>query len=370
MLSSSAFSILSTASAYGVLISIALFSLKRGNRQANLFLASFLFLLSLSTLLHATHYAGQTTHYPHLHLLYASFGFLYGPLLFFHLGSLMNASGDWSTRRLIRKHGLPFSLFLLYQIPFLFSSETDKTMVLERGFLYWPHDRKVYDLLQNLSLACYIAASFRLTIHFRNKKNPSDLIHSTISVWSLLIIFYVALATLLAAIQSLSGDALGTWLMLLTSAGFFAMTGYFWFLYPEAFISTLGPNVISKYQKSGLKDDDSKRFEKKLLSLMENDRPYLNPSLSLKDLASQVGINEVYLSQIINEKIGVSFFDFLNRYRVQEVTRKLLDSPENENQTLLDIAYGTGFNSKSTFYSAFKKETGLTPGAYVKKHRS
>ncbi|MCY4334687.1 MAG: AraC family transcriptional regulator [Litoreibacter sp.] len=74
-------------------------------------------------------------------------------------------------------------------------------------------------------------------------------------------------------------------------------------------------------------------------------------------------MSDNYVSQVLNEKIGQSFFDFVNSYRVKEAQTRLLNSDE----TILAIAYDIGFNSRSSFYTAFKKGTGQTPTAFRSK---
>ena len=69
------------------------------------------------------------------------------------------------------------------------------------------------------------------------------------------------------------------------------------------------------------------------------------------------------LSQVINEQLGVNFFNFVNQYRVEEFKERLAD-PSNRNFSLLGIAFDSGFNSKSTFNRIFRNTTGLTPSRY------
>ncbi|WOI35276.1 helix-turn-helix transcriptional regulator [Tritonibacter scottomollicae] len=90
---------------------------------------------------------------------------------------------------------------------------------------------------------------------------------------------------------------------------------------------------------------------------MENDHLYRNPNLSLWDLSKHIGVTSNHLSQTLNETIGSTFFDYVNRWRVEEAANRVRDSSD----TILAIAYDVGFNSKSSFYSAFKKHLGVTP---------
>ena len=99
---------------------------------------------------------------------------------------------------------------------------------------------------------------------------------------------------------------------------------------------------------------------------MENEKPYLDTKLGLKELAEDLDISVHHLSQVINEKLGKNFFEFVNGYRVAEVI-SLLKNPQYKRYTLLAIAYDSGFNSKSRFNSVFKKNTGFTPSKYIKQ---
>ena len=120
-----------------------------------------------------------------------------------------------------------------------------------------------------------------------------------------------------------------------------------------------------KYRNTGLKPEDAQKHMKRLLEFMDTERPYLESTLTLKDVSESLGISTNHLSQIINERLGVNFFDFINNYRVKEV-KKCMSNPKFEHYTLLGIALECGFNSKSTFNSIFKKTTNLTPSEFKK----
>jgi AraC-like DNA-binding protein len=92
---------------------------------------------------------------------------------------------------------------------------------------------------------------------------------------------------------------------------------------------------------------------------------YLDPDLTLAKLAESAAIPAKHLSQIINERYELNFNDFINRQRVEEAKRKLVDPAAREFK-LLRIAFESGFNSKSVFNSAFRKSTGLSPSEFRK----
>ena len=118
-----------------------------------------------------------------------------------------------------------------------------------------------------------------------------------------------------------------------------------------------------KYVKSGLKDKQAEVYLKKLISVMDTERSYLNRNLSIQDLSELTGIPRHHITQVLNENHGKNFFTFINEYRVQEVISRFGD-PKNNNFTILAIAFDAGFNSKTTFNSIFKIQIGMTPSEY------
>lgn len=103
----------------------------------------------------------------------------------------------------------------------------------------------------------------------------------------------------------------------------------------------------------------------KVENYMNAAKPYLDPSLTIQQIADGVGIPVRELSLLINKQIGKHFFDFVNEYRIGEAKKILADS-EKQDLTVLEILYSVGFNSKSSFNTAFKKHTNTTPTKYRK----
>ena len=133
-------------------------------------------------------------------------------------------------------------------------------------------------------------------------------------------------------------------------------------------VAGISPDTIvekEKYQSSGLSDSMAKELHEKLNVLMQEEKLFKNPALSLSDLASSLDTHSNYLSQILNEKENQSFYDYVNTYRVTEFKR-LIAIPENQSYTLLALAYDCGFNSKSSFNRYFKKATKQTPSEFIK----
>ena len=118
-----------------------------------------------------------------------------------------------------------------------------------------------------------------------------------------------------------------------------------------------------KYAKSGLSRQQLRKYKACLEQIMQTQHAYLQPELTLPKLAMTIGCSVNHLSQVINSGFGMSFFDYLNRYRIDHA-KGLLSGFNGHGNAVLNIAFTVGFNSNSAFYSAFKKRIGMTPAQY------
>jgi AraC-like DNA-binding protein len=121
--------------------------------------------------------------------------------------------------------------------------------------------------------------------------------------------------------------------------------------------------------KQRLTEEQSTQLKTQLEQLMQTEKVYLDNELSLPGLAKEMQISTHDLSYLLNDVIGISFFQFVNAYRVQEAQQLML-SEKHQHLNLLGIAYSAGFNSKTTFNTAFKKGTGLSPSEFMKDKKS
>jgi AraC-like DNA-binding protein len=126
-----------------------------------------------------------------------------------------------------------------------------------------------------------------------------------------------------------------------------------------------GTSVSSKYAGSPLSEHRKVLIINRLDMLMKVDKIFTNDKLSVEDVAGKLETNTKYVSQVINERYGKNFYNYINTYRVEEA-QKLLLSGGWERYSMLGIALMVGFGSKSSFNASFKKITGLTPSEYVK----
>jgi len=120
-----------------------------------------------------------------------------------------------------------------------------------------------------------------------------------------------------------------------------------------------------RYERSGLGQAEAGALKTALLGLMMKEHPYRDPDLTLPNLAERLDTTPHKLSEVLNTELGQTFYDFINRYRVDDVRRRLAES-RSKNLNVLTVAMDAGFASKSTFNQVFKKQTGQTPSTYRK----
>lgn len=154
---------------------------------------------------------------------------------------------------------------------------------------------------------------------------------------------------------------LGKSIALLFSFSIFALS-YKGILQREIFHIPTGENN-SNTTDAPVEEEPKKidsELKTKLLTYMDSQKPYLDSELSLSGLAQQLNISRSQLSQLINEGVGDNFYNFINKYRVEQV-KKFITDPSKKNLNMLGLALDAGFKSKSTFNLIFKRFTGLTP---------
>ena len=163
------------------------------------------------------------------------------------------------------------------------------------------------------------------------------------------------------------------YLFYLTLVVFIFLLGYWGYQQGEIF-SFYGPidahNGKENNKTFVVSQETQRLFKQKsqeIKQLMIDSKPYLNPRLTIHDLAHDIEVQPHMLSKIINKEFHSNFFEFVNFYRVEEFKKKI-KSGEFNNLTILGTALECGFNSKSSFNRIFKESTGITPGDYM-RHR-
>ncbi|OXA97577.1 DNA-binding protein [Flavobacterium oncorhynchi] len=127
-------------------------------------------------------------------------------------------------------------------------------------------------------------------------------------------------------------------------------------------------DIVSEEKVNAPTAVTEKEYSEELLKLqqyMDEEKPFLNPSLTIQDVSNDIQIPVRDLSLLINHKLEQHFYDFINAYRIENAKNILKDVAKSK-VTILEILYEVGFNSKSSFNTAFKKHTGFTPTDFRK----
>lgn len=119
--------------------------------------------------------------------------------------------------------------------------------------------------------------------------------------------------------------------------------------------------LVSKYEKSGLTEEQAKEIQDKIQCAFENDKIYKDNEIGLGMLSKHIDRDRYKVSQVINEYLTQNFYSLLNHYRIREAKDLLANDSKI---SVKSVMYEVGFNSKTSFYSAFKKETGLSPNDF------
>jgi AraC-like DNA-binding protein len=106
------------------------------------------------------------------------------------------------------------------------------------------------------------------------------------------------------------------------------------------------------------------QLAEKLEFRMQQDKPYLNGDLTVNDLAAMLNTNQTYISNLLNQQCGLNFNEYINQQRVKEFCR-LIDDGAIESLSIDQLSERSGFKTRSTFYTAFRKFTGMTPAAFI-----
>jgi AraC-like DNA-binding protein len=344
-------------------ILMALFFLqnKKSPRISNILLSSLLVVFSIlvgCSLIVSLQLSRYNQVYNNLVIILGQLASLIGPLLFFYIRSLLCINFTFSKRYWY--HFIPFTIFLLYTIAVIPTVQNASIWMYPGRFFI-----TAAILIQNL---VYLFASWKdirlngLTL----KLFLSYIDNSRLSWVRYFTVGYILLWS--AQLQVFIGwDILKHPQWCPYGLSLYFVTAFFFFN-GILFIALKKPETFyqgQKYQSSVLKQSDKEQYREKLISVMSEEKIFLNPSVTLSELAHKLEIAPCYVSQIINESFQQNFRDFVNKYRIEESKRLL--TQRNQQFNILGIAQEAGFNSKSAFNSAFKKHTGITPKEFKRK---
>jgi AraC-like DNA-binding protein len=355
---------------------------KKSRRRGSALLALFLIAVGLSEL------GGVFLHFldlrrilidrlPQALYLNIPISLLAAPLLYLFIVSVVDRDFRLRPRHVL--HLVPFLFYaVLVVVRFQARSPEDLRAIVEAGGPINRGESLVHNLVYFVQWLGYGLACFS---HLRRYRSSLRDFFSSVEPWNLGWLNFLLIAVLVT--RGLEAVEYGLWyatedpraIVLYYAAQVLFLVFLTLLFFKSLNLTPAFQGVIDaiavqpKYRKTLLADAQREAYARTVARVMEDDKPYLDPLLSLGDLAKKTLIPAHYLSQVLNSHFGMNFFDFVNSYRIRE-SRRLLAETGNGPRTILDVLLESGFNSKSVFNAAFKKHTGLTPSAYKKSPRT
>jgi AraC-like DNA-binding protein len=326
---------------------------------------------------------GYYNYFPHFLGVTYAFPFLYGPV--FYLYARLISTGENKFQPEFFFHFIPFFLVVLYGFLFVYlesihfklslvNNETEDILPLIGMISYFKPVHGIIYMVLIVNLVRRYNSRIKNSYSNIEKINLNWLRHLTVGlsiIWGIVIISYVANAVL-------SRDPGMDHFIYISASILIYSIGYLSLKQPQLFDKRdkqpadpdflPEPAVSGSYQKSGLSESEAQSHLNKLINVMQTEKPYLNSELTLRELADHLSVSAHNLSEVLNTRLNQNFYDFINSYRVEEVKRRLAVN-ESEKYNLLTIAYDSGFNSKTSFNTVFKKQTGTTPSQYRNSFR-
>lgn len=304
----------------------------------------------------------------YVHLFYIGYPFVFAWMALYYLFICSLVNTRFRIRSYNWLHFIPFLLvlFILLKQFYLVSSD-EKIKLIEHDSSFFSIIR-ILDILFSIQVVTYNIAVFVKYYRYRIKVRELTNTKPEYDNWIRIAIF----TFLIACIITISGKVLGYLNISVNYKSFLISDIAFLFFYSILFfVSITSPGLVhnaekkGKYWYSNLSTFEARELMIQLDDYVKKTQIYRRSGLTLKELASGIGLSERHLSQVINDVNGQIFYDFVNSYRVEHA-KSLLEQNTDNRRTMFDIFWESGFNSKTTFNTSFKKLTGQTPTEYQK----
>ena len=379
----------------GVFLTVTLLLRAENQRQANRFLALYILTTTLTLVEQFILYSELELQYPTIAYLLWPVVFLMGPCLWWYLRSLLEQGFQFGRNQL--PHLISSLLSLGAMLPFyLLPAAIKRPQLLptatEADYTWHVIGVDLVFYAMMIQLGFYTIAFASYIRNYREQRQHTFSTEARLLFnWLAVLCAMYALCWILfmlSAFVAPFGDIF--WILMALSMSilmfivvYFAMRRPILFEESEIALPAIAEQPIvetpapltgvpspsdqtiayKKYFSSSLSVEQAVYIRHRLLNLMEAEQPYLDRTLTLPQLAGRLNVSSNHLSQVINEQLTSNFFDFVNRYRVEDAKRLLLTNPS---YTVMDIALDAGFNSKSAFYKSFRQHVAMTPSQFRK----
>lgn len=361
-------------------LSFILFT-KKGKTSADTVLAWWLLVIGIHLTFYYVSLIVDPYYYPYLLVSYP-LPLLHGPFLYLYTAFLTDQQPR--PRAYIAFHATPTLLIYTLLVPFFFLPHTERLEIFAnrgRGYEWILTVQRILVLASGVVYT--IVSLWLLHRHAQNLQTRFSQTEKINLQWLRYLIFGMAVVWLAV----FSGN---DFLIFSLAAVFVILLGYYGIKQVGIFTqaneetpavstaTTATPELNvepdskrlpkTKYTKSTLTPETLQSIHKNLIKGMDEQKYFLNPELTIAELAEALSVHPNHLSQVINSQESKTFYDFVNTWRINEFKR-VAALPENHRYTLLALAFECGFNSKTAFYRNFKNVTGQSPSQYLHEQR-
>jgi AraC-like DNA-binding protein len=353
------------AAVQGYFVAFVLARWRQGQKQANWLLATLLLLFSLTLTEYVFYWSNNVLVYPHIAGVTEMFTFLFGPLIYLYCrtiyeGRPLTKSDLW--------HTAPFLIALACNMPwYVLDTETKRAVLQQQHPSPLPRVWMQVLLWSRIAhMVCYVVWNF---IYLRRQPRVGITARWALRLNTFFGGFVVAYMSYFILVRFPFFNATWDYHISAMMTAFIYLIAYSGYVQPAVFdgYQWTEPNAPVKYRNSGLTAEASRSLLQNLTLLMEQEKAYHDPDINLEKLANSLKASKHHVSQVINEHLGVSFFEYVNQLRVEEA-RQLLTETSRSDLHVIEVAYLTGFNNKASFNAAFKKATGMTPTEFRRNH--
>ena len=306
------------------------------------------------------------------------FLFLHGPALWFYIKSLSDP--DFRFKPLYLLHFIPFIFFSVFQyFNFISLTVPEKILFLENDLFKEMISYKITVLAIGVSTISYNSWALSLIRRRRDKlmqqySKIEDIDLGWLNALTIAALICYSVNVALFTLDLIFHFATYKYLMFLTNifaTVYVLFLGYFGIRQGNIFINSMGVTRKSDVEPASneipspaITTDDA--FIRTLIRNMEEKQPYLDSEITISRLSELLDVKIEFLSEVLNSRLKQNFFDFINKYRIEEFKiQSILKA--NNHLSIMGIAYNCGFNSKASFYRAFRKFEGMSPTDYIER---
>ncbi|WP_430815601.1 helix-turn-helix domain-containing protein [Carboxylicivirga sp. RSCT41] len=341
---------------------------------ANKVLAILIFLWGITVLSFVIQSRSFYVRFPHIYGTTSAFILMFFPLMYLYIKTYLYK--DARNFKNIIIHCIPFIIRIIAFIPFYILSADEKIEIITEGSTPWLDNLfRLNDIVIILQGVIYTVLSMRILYHFQYfRERRLTKVQNNAVYWLkqfvVINVFLWATGVSGAVFYMLKIDVpfdlFNIYYLGLT--GLTLWMGYFTLKKPHLFSEGQSIKTIATVKNEDQEEEvDSKIKEdlEKLVSYLDESKPYLNNEMNLQHLSEGTELTKHRISEVINKALNKTFYDVINMYRTNEAIR-LMNEGFHKQHTLTSLAEMAGFNSKATFNRIFKKNTGKTPSEFIK----